>query len=66
MLTLIQLSSHSKDNIEISAVVTVPMPLPGAFAGHFCKVLSSHEEAFFRRSAQCWAFVVVLFEFPFF
>ena len=66
MLTLIQLSSHSKDNIEISAVVTVPMPLPGAFAGHFCKVLSSHEEAFFRRSAQCWAFVVVPFEFPFF
>ena len=41
------------------------MPLPGAFAGHFCKVLSSHEEAFFRRSAQCWAFVVVPFEFPF-
>ena len=56
---------RSKDNIEISAVVTVPMPLPDAFAGHFCKVLSSHEEAFFRKSAQCWAFVVVPFEFPF-
>ena len=42
------------------------MPLPGAFAGHFCKVLSSHEEAFFRISAQCWAFVVVTFEFAFF
>ena len=36
------------------------MPLPGAFAGHFCKVLSSHEEAFFRRSDQRWAFVVDL------
>ena len=38
---------RSKDNVEISAVVTVPMPLPGAFTGHFCKVLSSLKEAFF-------------------
>ena len=42
------------------------MPLPGAFAGYFCKELSSHEEAFFRRSDQCWTFVVVPFKFPYF
>ena len=54
---------RSKNNVEISAVVTVPMPLPGAFAGHFCKVLSSHKEAFFPRSAQCWAFVFVPLNF---
>ena len=41
------------------------MPLPGAFAGHFLKVLSSHEEAFFGTSDQCWAFVVVPFKFPY-
>ena len=48
------------------SILGVPMPLPGAFAGYFCKELSSHEEAFFRRSDQCWAFVVVPFKFPFF
>ena len=47
------------------SILSVPMPLPGAFASHFCKELSAHEEAFFRRSAHCWAFVVVPFEFPF-